>query len=355
MEHAALVRLRAISAILGCLRTDSAVFSKRSGPVGGRVLACRSAQRPRSRDRSSHRGLLPDSEIAVYAARPDVRRLFSRRAKSRRLLVATDRVFGSSPDGSLRGGIRIADRDRVPIARARRVRATGACAFSSFIPAACPFTTRQRRLSGSAGVPSVLPGNDVALVGVDGRFRAPYNPRAVCAPVAQIGAPGLPSPSKWVLCFGALSAGMFALDAATYPASPHIEWPGVRYRSEWLSTFLWIRDHTPKDALFALDAEYLLKSGVDLHGFRAIAERSMLADQEKDSGAASVFPELAERWKDQSAAQSDWTHVSTHRLQNLRARYGVSWVVLEKFTPMSGLVCPYSNGDLRVCRIVEDH
>ncbi len=160
---------------------------------------------------------------------------------------------------------------------------------------------------------------------------------------------------RWVLCFGALSAGMFALDAATYPASPHIEWPGVRYRSEWLSTFLWIRDHTPKDALFALDAEYLLKSGVDLHGFRAIAERSMLADQEKDSGAASVFPELAERWKDQSAAQSDWTHVSTHRLQNLRARYGVSWVVLEKFTPMSGLVCPYSNGDLRVCRIVEDH
>ena len=100
------------------------------------------------------------------------------------------------------------------------------------------------------------------------------------------------------------------LDVATYPAGPHIERPGVHYQGEWLSSFLWIRDHTPKDAVFALDADYLSKSGVDLHGFRAIAERSALADQEKDSGAASVFPELAERWKQQSAAQSDWEHVS---------------------------------------------
>jgi hypothetical protein len=70
---------------------------------------------------------------------------------------------------------------------------------------------------------------------------------------------------RWILCFGALSAGMCALDVATYPASPHIEWPAVHYRGAWLSSFLWIRDHTPKDALFALDPEYLLKPGVDLH------------------------------------------------------------------------------------------
>ena len=108
----------------------------------------------------------------------------------------------------------------------------------------------------------------------------------------------------WIICFGALSTGMFALDVAGYPASPHIERPGMRYQGEWLSSFLWIREHTPKDAIFALDPEYLLKTGVDLHGFRALAERSMLADQEKDSGAASVFPELAEPWKEQSGAQS---------------------------------------------------
>ena len=159
---------------------------------------------------------------------------------------------------------------------------------------------------------------------------------------------------RWILCFGALSTGMFALDVATYPASPHIERPGVRYRGEWISSFLWIRDHTPKDAIFALDPEYLLKPGVDLHGFRAIAERSMLADQEKDSGAASVFPEVAEHWKEQSAAQSDWAHVSADRLQSLRSRYGVSWVLIENSPPISGLVCPYRNGELQVCRIVED-
>ncbi len=160
---------------------------------------------------------------------------------------------------------------------------------------------------------------------------------------------------RWILCFGALSAGMFALDIATYPASPHIERPDVRYQGQWLSSFLWIRDHTPKDAVFALDPEYLLKTGVDLHGFRAVAKRSMLADQEKDSGAASVFPELAERWKQESAAQSDWEHVSEERLQNLRAQYGVTWVLLENSAPVGGLVCPYKNGQLRVCRIVDEH
>ena len=158
---------------------------------------------------------------------------------------------------------------------------------------------------------------------------------------------------RWVLFFGALSTAMFALDVASYPASPHIERPGVRYQGEWLSSFLWIRKHTPKDAIFALDPEYLLKTGVDLHGFRALTERSMLADQEKDSGAASVFPELAESWKKQSAAQSDWAHVSADRLQRLRAQYGVSWVLLDHPSVLSGLVCPYSNGELRVCKIVD--
>jgi hypothetical protein len=158
---------------------------------------------------------------------------------------------------------------------------------------------------------------------------------------------------RWVLCFGALSTGMFALDIAGYPASPHIERPGVRYQGEWLSSFLWIREHTPKDAIFALDPEYLLKTGVDLHGFRALTERSVLADQEKDSGAASVFPELAEPWKEQSAAQSDWAHVSADRLQRLRAQYGVSWVLLDNPRPLGGLVCPYRNGELRVCKILD--
>lgn len=160
---------------------------------------------------------------------------------------------------------------------------------------------------------------------------------------------------RWVLCFGVLSLGMFKLDVAAYPASPHIERPGVRYQGEWLSGFLWIRDHTPKDALFALDAEYFSKPGVDLHGFRAVAERSVLADRQKDGGAASIFPELAERWKEESWVQSDWVHLSEDRLLALRTEFGVSWVLLENSTPLDGVVCPYSNGQMRVCRIVDQH
>ncbi len=158
---------------------------------------------------------------------------------------------------------------------------------------------------------------------------------------------------RWIVCFGALSIGMYALDMDTYPASPHIEWPGVHYGGEWLSSFVWIRDHTPKDAVFAMDPEYLLKPGVDLHGFRAIAERSSLADEEKDSGAASVFPELADEWKAESAAQSDWAHVSESRLRNLRRRYGVTWVLMENSAPDRDLSCLYRNGDLRVCKILD--
>jgi hypothetical protein len=82
---------------------------------------------------------------------------------------------------------------------------------------------------------------------------------------------------------------------------------------------------------------------------------AMLADEEKDSGAASVFPELSDQWKEQSAAQSDWAHVSEDRLQNLRARYGVSWVLLENAAPIGDLFCPHRDGDLRVCQILDDH
>jgi hypothetical protein len=148
---------------------------------------------------------------------------------------------------------------------------------------------------------------------------------------------------------------MFKLEVAAYPASPHIERPGVRYQGAWLNSFLWIRDHTPKDALFALDAEYFSKPGVDLHGFRAVAERSMLADHQKDGGAASVFPELAERWK---RGEFEFNQIgctfSEDRLQALRTQWrqlGASG----KFNSLDGVVCPYSNGQMRVCRIVDQH
>jgi len=44
-----------------------------------------------------------------------------------------------------------------------------------------------------------------------------------------------------------------------------------------------IRLQTPRDAVFALDPNYMLIAGEDQHGFRAIAERSALADALKDN------------------------------------------------------------------------
>jgi hypothetical protein len=41
----------------------------------------------------------------------------------------------------------------------------------------------------------------------------------------------------------------------------------------------------------------------DQHGFRAVAERSVLADRLKDSGAVSLFPAFAADWKTQVDAQ----------------------------------------------------
>ena len=90
----------------------------------------------------------------------------------------------------------------------------------------------------------------------------------------------------------------------------------------------------------------------DQHGFRAIAERSRLADAVKDSGAATMFPETtaAVDWLEQLTAQSGWDHFREKDFRNLKSVYGVSWVVLQKPVAI-GFPCPYENPTLEVCRI----
>ena len=74
-------------------------------------------------------------------------------------------------------------------------------------------------------------------------------------------------------------------------------------RNLWVQAFVWIRGNTPKDALFALDADYINAAGEDAQCFRAIAERSALPDYSKDGGEASIAPELADAWAIGQAAQ----------------------------------------------------
>lgn len=157
----------------------------------------------------------------------------------------------------------------------------------------------------------------------------------------------------WRRCslFLLLGTGMWMVQEKTYPSSPHIEWPGSRYQSGWVSAFLWVRQHTPRNAVFALNPGYMLLPGVDLHGFRAIAERSALADNVKDGGAVSVFPQLAAVWKLQTSAEEGWTHFKRRDFETLAERYGVRWVILRKTHRVSGLSCPYQNDEVMVCHI----
>ena len=156
-------------------------------------------------------------------------------------------------------------------------------------------------------------------------------------------------PLRWAVLFVPLAAGMVAVDRATYPASPHIEWPGAAGRNNWLSAFLWIRTHTPKDAVFALDPVYMSARGEDAHGFRAVAERSVLADAVKDSGAVSLFPSLAAEWSREVAATTGLNSFTLSDYRALAARYPVNWI-LSDHAP-AGLTCPYASDAVTVCHL----
>jgi hypothetical protein len=91
-------------------------------------------------------------------------------------------------------------------------------------------------------------------------------------------------------------------------------------------------------------------AGEDYHGFRAIAERSMLADGVKDSGVVTMFPAMGATWQEQVHAEKGWKNFQAKDLLGLHQRFGVNWVVLEK-PGLPTLTCPYQNSTLLVCRL----
>jgi hypothetical protein len=155
---------------------------------------------------------------------------------------------------------------------------------------------------------------------------------------------------RWAAVFVPVAVGIWALQAASYPFSPRVEWPGTVGGGNWGVSFLWIRGHTPRDAVFALDPNYLAVPEDDQHGFRALAERSVLADNLKDSGAVSLFPQLAADWKAEVLAQTGWQHFRLADFEHLAQQYPVTWIVARRPAP-AGLTCPYENQELAVCRI----
>jgi hypothetical protein len=155
---------------------------------------------------------------------------------------------------------------------------------------------------------------------------------------------------RWAALFAPLCAGMFLVQRALFPASAHIEWPGAAPKNQWVQAFEWIRTNTPRDAVFALDPFHMNIPGEDANGFRAIAQRSRLADAVKDSGAVTMFPPMAEEWLKQVQSQSGWKTFQAQDFRRLQAEYGVNWVVLQQ-PGIAGLDCPCQNAAVLVCRV----
>jgi hypothetical protein len=155
---------------------------------------------------------------------------------------------------------------------------------------------------------------------------------------------------RWLALFAPLCAGMHYGQRRLFPDTAHVEIPGRKPKNPWLQAFAWIRANTPRDAYFALDPDYLELPEENWQGFRALSERSMLADNITDSGAASVFPELAETWFEQSRDQQGWKQFQLSDFRRLKEKYGVNWLVLQH--PNGDLAaCPYHNHLVSVCRI----
>lgn len=150
----------------------------------------------------------------------------------------------------------------------------------------------------------------------------------------------------------ALAVTMFYVQRQTFPASEHLELPWLAQSNPnpWVRAFLWCRDNTPPDALFALDTKYVNEDGEDAQTFRPIALRSAVPDFSKDGGEAAITPSLATQWQQGANAQANLS-TETDTVRDARLiPLGVTWMVLHATAPTTH-PCPYNNGSIKVCHL----
>ncbi|HEV2305308.1 MAG TPA: hypothetical protein VGR93_07300 [Candidatus Acidoferrales bacterium] len=159
-------------------------------------------------------------------------------------------------------------------------------------------------------------------------------------------------PLRWLLLLLPICGGMLFAQLQLFPGNRHVEWPGAPPENQWLQAFAWIRNNTPTNAVFALDPHFMALPGEDYQGFRAAAERSRLADANKDWSAAVLYPwlPLANDVFAQTQAARGWQNLGPAEFLRLKQTYGVTWVVLQKSIDVA-LPCPYQNSLVRICRI----
>lgn len=155
---------------------------------------------------------------------------------------------------------------------------------------------------------------------------------------------------RWMVYLAMLNTGMLYCQEVQFPASRHIELPGMAPGNDWIQAFDWIRQNTPRDAYFALDPHYLEAPGEDYHGFRALAERSSLADAVKDPAVVTQITSLGGEWLRQVDAQQGWAGFRAEDFERLRRQFGVDWVLVSNPAP-AGLNCRWHNQTLAVCQI----
>jgi hypothetical protein len=154
----------------------------------------------------------------------------------------------------------------------------------------------------------------------------------------------------WAALIAAAGGGMYLAQRDTFPHSSHIEFPGRQAANQWVQGFLWIRNHTPREARFAMDSHYVAAPGEDSQNFRAIAERSAMPDYSKDGGITSIAPYLTEQWSRAQAAQNNLGNlIDPQRVHLLRA-LGAQWLVLAA-GQAANLECPYANASMKVCEL----
>jgi len=155
---------------------------------------------------------------------------------------------------------------------------------------------------------------------------------------------------RWAVYLLAFNGSMFLVQRGFIDQGAHLEMPGMASANPWIQAFDWVRHNTPTDAYFALDPRYLEKPGEGFHNFRALAERSQLADGIKDTAVVMQVPSLGPVWHEQEMAQAGWEHFELADFERLKQQFGVDWVVVSYPQPL-GLDCRWHNGQLAACRV----
>ena len=155
---------------------------------------------------------------------------------------------------------------------------------------------------------------------------------------------------RWAIFLLVANGGMCYAQRQLFPSTNHLELPGRAAHNEWIQAFDWIRKNTPQDAYFATDPYYMAAPGEDYHSFRALAERSVLADAIKDTSIITKAPQLGPIWERQVDAESGWSNFGEQDFEHLKSEFGVGWVLVSYPEP-EGLICRWHSKSLAVCQI----